>query len=126
MQTFVINLRNCHKRQNDNSINSINYNLAEILKFKKIRYTKLFDNHSSVNESKFLEQYIKIIFDELLDEINGDFKVFHIINDHDRNVSLIQDKLGTAFIFQTDIYKKLEKGDASWSNDLDNITKHSG
>jgi hypothetical protein len=72
-----------------------------------------------VNEIKFLEQYISIIFEYLLNELKGDFKIFYKIDEHDRNLALIQNKLNQTFVFETEIYKKMLKGDNSWKDDLD-------
>jgi hypothetical protein len=109
----------CYLRPNDERLKNKDFSLSEILKFKSIFLPDLLNNHSSVNEIKFLEQYISIIFEYLLNELKGDFKIFYKIDEHDRNLALIQNKLNQTFVFETEIYKKMLKGDNSWKDDLD-------
>lgn len=111
----------CDLKPYDKKFNNERFSLPVILKFKSIVQPDLLFNHSSVAEIEFLEQYIRIIFENLLDELKGDFRVFDKIDEHDRNLRLIQDKLEQTFVFETEIYKKMLKGDISWKKDLDNF-----
>lgn len=111
----------CDLKPYDKKFNNNRFSLREILKFKSIVQPDLLFNHSSVAEIEFLEQYIRIIFENLLDELKGDFSIFDKIEEHDRNLRFIQDKLEQTFVFETEIYKKMLKGDVSWKNDLDNF-----
>jgi len=111
----------CFLKPYDKKFNNEKFSLLNILNSKSIVQPDLLFNHSSVAEIEFLEQYIRIIFENLLDELKGDFSVFDKIDEHDRNLRLIQDKLEQTFVFETEIYKKMLKGDASWKNDLDNF-----
>ena len=109
----------CYLKPNDKKLNNERFSIAEVLKFKSIIQPDLLHNNSSVDIIKFLEQYIRIIFENLLDEIKGGFNVFYKIAENHKNLRLIQDKLQTVFVFETEIYKKMLKGDITWENDLE-------
>lgn len=96
-------------------------NLETLLKADKVDTSNLYYEYSSVEEESYLKQYIQIIFLKLLHIINGNYENFEIINKFNNDFNLIVKTLGTSLIFDTEIYRKLERGDESWREDLINM-----
>ena len=110
----------CFIRQKKDNHSDIS--LAEVLEFNGFDFPDLYWDQSSVSEKEYLVQYIKIIYENLLNIINGDIESLRKIELRHSNIGKIQDALNTVFVFDSLIYKKMMSGDESWEFDLKNIS----
>lgn len=104
-----------------------NYHLLKVLKFNSVNsfYDKdLFNNVPSQGKvESYTERLLNVIYDKLQHVIKGDFTWSEKADEFNRNVNEIQKTLGTIFIFDHPIYKKLDNNDSSWQEDLLAIEK---
>lgn len=99
-----------------------NYHFSDVLKFNSITpfYDKdLFNKVPSPSKvESYTERLLSLIYDKLQHVINGDFSWSEKADEFKRNYNQIQKTLGTIFIFDHPIYKKLDSNDPSWLDDL--------
>lgn len=93
------------------------YSLSEVLRYNN--YDKsIYFNESGVSYEKYIEQFINIINENLAHIIEGNFQSLEKMKVHYKNTKIIQDKMKTSFVFETEIYKKMMLDDKTWYEDL--------
>ena len=100
-----------------------NYYLWQVLDSNNKKKTDLFNKYSDVEQNEYIAQYIKIINERLINVVNGDYKWAEKLKMIEKNATKIREVMGTSFIVDTEIYKKMIKGDDSWESDLEKFNK---
>lgn len=102
------------KKSNDDDSD---YTLSDVLKYSGIEDNSYW-NYSDVEIESYIIQYIEIISNKLIHVLKGDISWKIRIDAIRENTTYIQREMGTTFIFDTDIYKKMIAQDSSWKKDL--------
>ncbi len=100
-----------------------NYYLWQALESNNKKRSDLFYEFSEVGQNEYITQYIKIINERLMNVVNGDYKWADTLKRIEINATKIRKVMGTSFIVDTEIYKKMIKGDENWESDLEKLNK---
>lgn len=82
--------------------------------------------YSPISINEYIKKFIELIYNHLLFVIDGDFSWIKRYDEINFNSNIIYEKMHKSSKFQgnafdTDIYKKMLKGDTSWKTDLENF-----
>lgn len=103
------------------------YDLVDAIKFNDIEpiYYRNTLSYPLTKEDigQTVGEILSIIYHNLLHVINGDFSWVKKADEFAINRTKIQEVLGTVFIFNHPIYKKLENNDSTWADDLKTLNK---
>lgn len=100
------------------------YDLDEVLRVHNYDVSSLLCNHDEANISEYIEQFVFVINNNLLDVIRGDFEWSERVDDIRTNTNYIYNvliktsMLDNTSIFETSIYKKMLIDDLTWKEDL--------
>lgn len=107
------------------------YELREVLHvIDKTNHVRLLSYIDGVTTEECMNQYVKIIHDDLNKVINGDFSWQNEVDEIRNNTKLISEVLFRHNFFSrnkritdSEIYNKMMRGDESWKTDLESMDK---
>jgi len=103
----------------NNEYAHVSAELGELVDNRIINYTEqVYEDQSNITIEEYINQFVFIIKNYLLDIIKGNFEIFDRVINIRENINFIQQELGKDLIFETEVYKRMINGDIDWKSEL--------